>query len=56
MPDNTSKRDCSLAMVHHKVMKQLKLLKDKNYAHDPELLDDLEYLWVGRISIAYCNF
>ncbi|VEL25634.1 unnamed protein product [Protopolystoma xenopodis] len=42
-------RDCALAMVQCKVLKQLKLLNQKDFSHDPEISDDMAYLEVGHL-------
>ncbi|KER28360.1 hypothetical protein T265_04816 [Opisthorchis viverrini] len=38
------RRTCGLSLVQCKVLRQLDLLRQKDYSHDPELTDDMNFL------------
>uniref|UniRef100_A0A5K4F3X0 V-type proton ATPase subunit H n=2 Tax=Schistosoma mansoni TaxID=6183 RepID=A0A5K4F3X0_SCHMA len=44
LPTNAEQRDCGLRLVQYKVLKELELLNQKDFSHDPELTEDISFL------------
>ncbi|VDO56311.1 unnamed protein product [Schistosoma margrebowiei] len=44
LPTNAEQRDCGLRLVQYKVLKELELLNQKDFSHDPELTEDIAFL------------
>jgi V-type H+-transporting ATPase subunit H len=44
LPEPSQVRECALAMVQCKVLKQLEVIQQRKLDHDPELQEDLQYL------------
>ncbi|VDQ02189.1 unnamed protein product [Trichobilharzia regenti] len=42
--NNTEQRECGLRLVQYKVLRELELLGQKDFSHDPELTDDIAFL------------
>ncbi|VDP76053.1 unnamed protein product [Schistosoma mattheei] len=47
LPTNAEQRDCGLRLVQYKVLKELELLNQKDFSHDPELTEDITFLNVS---------
>ncbi|KAF6773654.1 hypothetical protein AHF37_07670 [Paragonimus kellicotti] len=46
LPTPADQRACGLCLVQCKVLRQLELLSQKDFSHDPELTEDMTYLTV----------
>ncbi|CAL8073697.1 unnamed protein product [Calicophoron daubneyi] len=44
LPTPAAQRNCGLSLVQCKVLRQLELLSQKDFSHDPELTDDMQFL------------